>query len=77
MEMDKADSVASNQGRFDTLKEWISKLGKKADSYTHGVCEHVRLGPKVSVTVKGKLRLGARVLQESGVEKLFKRIFKS
>ncbi|XP_043716734.1 putative GEM-like protein 8 isoform X1 [Telopea speciosissima] len=69
------ESLRSKQYRVDTLIDWINKLGKKADSFTHGVREHVRLGPKVSATVKGKLRLGARFLQKGGVEKLFKQIF--
>ncbi|KAF8389545.1 hypothetical protein HHK36_024060 [Tetracentron sinense] len=37
--------------------------------------EHVRLGPKISETVKGKLRLGARIIQRGGMEKIFKQIF--
>ncbi|XP_042501075.1 GEM-like protein 7 [Macadamia integrifolia] len=69
------ESPRSKQYRVDTLIEWINKLGKKADSFTHGVREHVRLGTKVSTTVKGKLRLGTKILQEGGVEKLFKQIF--
>lgn len=35
----------------------------------------VRLGPKLSETVKGKLSLGARILQVGGVEKVFKQKF--
>lgn len=35
----------------------------------------VRLGPKLSETVKGKLSLGARILQMGGVEKVFKQKF--
>ncbi|KAJ4973302.1 hypothetical protein NE237_006476 [Protea cynaroides] len=65
----------SKQNRVDTLKEWINKLGKKSDDFMHGVREHVRLGPKVSATVKGKSRLGSKILQEGGMEKLFKQIF--
>ncbi|XP_043716743.1 putative GEM-like protein 8 isoform X2 [Telopea speciosissima] len=65
----------SKQYRLETLIEWINKLGKKAESFTHGVCDHVKLGPKVSATVKGKLGLGARILKVGGVEKLFKQIF--
>ncbi|MBA0682811.1 hypothetical protein Goari_024502, partial [Gossypium aridum] len=41
----------------------MNLLGKKADTFAHGVREHVRLGPKISETVKGKLSLGARILQ--------------
>lgn len=35
----------------------------------------MRLGPKLSETVKGKLSLGARILQVGGVEKVFKKKF--
>ena len=35
----------------------------------------VRLGPKITETVKGKLSLGARILQVGGVEKIFKQLF--
>lgn len=35
----------------------------------------MRLGPKLSDTVKGKMSLGARILQVGGVEKVFKQKF--
>lgn len=35
----------------------------------------MRLGAKLSETVKGKLSLGARIIQEGGREKIFKHIF--
>lgn len=35
----------------------------------------VRLAPKLIETVKGKLRLGARILQVGGVEKVFNKLF--
>ncbi|KAE8691462.1 putative GEM-like protein 8 [Hibiscus syriacus] len=35
----------------------------------------VRLGRKISETVKGKLSLGARILQVGGVDKIFKQLF--
>lgn len=35
----------------------------------------VRLSPKISETVKGKLSLGARILQMGGMEKVFKTLF--
>ncbi|KAK7280638.1 hypothetical protein RJT34_25703 [Clitoria ternatea] len=37
--------------------------------------EHVKLGPKIADTVKGKLSLGARILQVGGVEKVFMQLF--
>ncbi|CAI0415376.1 unnamed protein product [Linum tenue] len=35
----------------------------------------VRLGPKISETVKGKLSLGAKILQGGGVERIFRQLF--
>lgn len=35
----------------------------------------MRLAPKISETVKGKLSLGARILQMGGVEKIYKQLF--
>lgn len=35
----------------------------------------VKIGPKFSETVKGKLRLGARILEVGGVEKVFMKNF--
>jgi len=35
----------------------------------------VRLGPKITDTVKGKLSMGARILQVGGVEKVFMQLF--
>lgn len=33
------------------------------------------LGPKISETVKGKLRLGTRILQARGLERVFRKSF--
>jgi hypothetical protein len=38
-------------------------------------CSSVTLGPKLSETVKGKLSLGARILQAGGVERVFRLAF--
>lgn len=35
----------------------------------------VRLGPKITETVKGKLSLGAKIIQVGGLEKVFKNVF--
>ncbi|CAA3001703.1 putative GEM-like protein 8 isoform X2 [Olea europaea var. sylvestris] len=61
----KADSVIP---RMDKLGEWM-------ENFTQGIREHVKLGTKLSETLKGKLRLGARILQVGGVEKVFKQNF--
>ncbi|KAE8100795.1 hypothetical protein FH972_018655 [Carpinus fangiana] len=62
---DPADSVPNRK----------NKASKKGDSFAHGVREHVRHGPNITETVKGKLSLGARILKVGGVEKVFRRLF--
>ncbi|KAL3635832.1 hypothetical protein CASFOL_020379 [Castilleja foliolosa] len=47
------------------------KIGKNIQ----GIRDHVRLGPKLTETVKGKLTLGAKILQVGGVDKVFERKF--
>uniref|UniRef100_A0A1D1YVK2 GEM-like protein 4 n=1 Tax=Anthurium amnicola TaxID=1678845 RepID=A0A1D1YVK2_9ARAE len=61
--------------KVDAVIGWMNKFSKKADSYAQGIREHVRLGPKISDTLKGKLNLGARILQAGGVERAFRQIF--
>ncbi|KAH1031099.1 hypothetical protein J1N35_043273 [Gossypium stocksii] len=63
------------KGKRNFVLKRINNIGKKADTFAHGVREHVRVGPKISETVKGKLSLGARILQVGGVEKIFKQLF--
>ncbi|KAI4328575.1 hypothetical protein L6164_020915 [Bauhinia variegata] len=53
----------------------MNKVGRKADNFAHGVQEHVKMGPKITDTVKGKLSLGARILQVGGMEKVFMQLF--
>ncbi|KAJ6413482.1 hypothetical protein OIU84_006307 [Salix udensis] len=52
------------QCKADSMLKMMNKLGKKADNFANGVREHVRLGPKITETVKGKLSLGAKILQQ-------------
>ncbi|KAL6903461.1 hypothetical protein ACP4OV_004274 [Aristida adscensionis] len=47
----------------------------KSGRVAQGLKEHVTLGPKLYDTVKGKLSLGARIIQAGGVEKVFRRWF--
>ncbi|KAK9275283.1 hypothetical protein L1049_022545 [Liquidambar formosana] len=69
------DPASQYQNNEDSVIHRMNKLGKKGDNFAHRVREHVRLGPKISETVKGKLSLGARILQLGGVEKIFKQLF--
>ncbi|SPT19131.1 unnamed protein product [Triticum aestivum] len=50
---------------------WVSKLSRRAQGFR----EHVTLGPKISETVKGKLSLGAKILQAGGIERVFRKAF--
>ncbi|XP_022749089.1 putative GEM-like protein 8 [Durio zibethinus] len=70
---ERSTTFRKSKGNF-VLKR-MNKLGKKADTFANGIREHVRLGPKITETVKGKLSLGARILQVGGVEKIFKQLF--
>ncbi|XP_061367595.1 GEM-like protein 4 [Gastrolobium bilobum] len=65
-------TTSSKQSRVYST---INKLGRKGDGLSQGVQEHVRLGTKISETVKRKLSLGARILQVGGVEKVYKQFF--
>ncbi|KAL2541192.1 putative GEM-like protein 8 [Abeliophyllum distichum] len=58
--------------KADSVFLRMNKLGEWMDNFTQGIREHVKLGPKLTDTLKGKLRRGARILQVGGVEKVFK-----
>ncbi|XP_062160074.1 GEM-like protein 4 [Alnus glutinosa] len=66
---------------FKTNHTWDSqmgnkkKLGRKSSSLAHRIREHVKLGPKLSETVKGKISLGARVIREGGRGNIFRQVF--
>ncbi|XAR63675.1 hypothetical protein NMG60_11023699 [Bertholletia excelsa] len=52
-----------------------SKVGEKRDHLGNGSREHGRSGPNISEMVKGKLRLGTKLLQVGGAGKIFKKNF--
>ncbi|XP_009608908.1 putative GEM-like protein 8 [Nicotiana tabacum] len=54
----------------------MTKLGERMDCLAQGIREHVSLSPKLTETVKGKLSLGAKILQVGGLERIFKQKFK-
>ncbi|CAJ1932769.1 unnamed protein product [Sphenostylis stenocarpa] len=66
-------TTTSKQSRIYSI---INNLdGRKVDSFSQEVREHVRLGQTISETVIGKLSLGARILQVGGVKKVFNHFF--
>ncbi|KAJ9691663.1 hypothetical protein PVL29_013755 [Vitis rotundifolia] len=68
-------SLGLTHNKVDRKKNMMNNHGKKVDNFMHGIREHVKIGPKISETVKGKLTLGARILQLGGVKRVFKKIF--
>ncbi|WCJ38991.1 GRAM domain-containing protein / ABA-responsive protein-related [Euphorbia peplus] len=64
------------QSKGDSVLKIMNKFGKKADNFAQCFWEHVRLGSNISETVKGKLNLGAKILQFGGVERIFKELFR-
>ncbi|XP_072995052.1 putative GEM-like protein 8 [Typha latifolia] len=63
------------QRKVDSIIHWINKMSNKADSCVRRLRDHVSLGPNISKTVKGKLRLSARILQAGGIERVFRQKF--
>ncbi|KAM7262343.1 hypothetical protein ACFE04_021420 [Oxalis oulophora] len=64
--------------RVSSVLYGINKLGKnlkRVENFADRVIDHVRLGTKVTDMVKGKLILGARIVQLGGVDKIFKQYF--
>ncbi|XP_009608801.1 putative GEM-like protein 8 [Nicotiana tabacum] len=53
----------------------MNKFGERMDCLAQGIREHVSLSPKLTETVKGKLSLGAKILQVGGLERIFKQKF--
>ncbi|CDP19742.1 unnamed protein product [Coffea canephora] len=63
------------QGDPELLISRKYRFSVKLDNFAKSIREHVRLAPKLTETVKGKLSLGKRILQVGGVEKVFKQLF--
>ncbi|XP_022141598.1 putative GEM-like protein 8 isoform X2 [Momordica charantia] len=72
---DSSKYRALKQCSKDSVLSKVNKLGKRADSFAHRFREHVRLGSKITETVKGKLSLGAKILLVGGLRKIYKQLF--
>lgn len=68
-------SSKSNKSKLDSATNRTNKLMERSESLAIRIREHVRLSPKITETVKGKLSLGAKILQVGGVTKIFKHNF--
>ncbi|XWS36974.1 hypothetical protein CRYUN_Cryun19dG0003400 [Craigia yunnanensis] len=62
-------------GEDDSKTSYTEKLRKKSSNLASRIIDHVNMGPKLSETVKGKLSLGARIIQGGGRGNIFKKIF--
>lgn len=73
---DSSDSSpASKTNKRDSKASQKNKPGRKAGSFAFRIKEHVRMGPKFSETVKGKLSVGAKIILKGGRENIFRHIF--
>ncbi|XP_047181669.1 putative GEM-like protein 8 [Vigna umbellata] len=65
-------SVASCS--FNDKENDMKDTGKNS-SFTFRIHDHVKMGPNLSEILKGKLSLGARIIQEGGRGNIFKNVF--
>ncbi|KAK1387236.1 GRAM domain-containing protein [Heracleum sosnowskyi] len=63
------------QSKIELMRDRMNKLGVQVENFAQGIRNHVKIGPKFSETVKGKLRLGAKILQVGSVKKVFRQNF--
>ncbi|KAI3464211.1 hypothetical protein Pfo_020874 [Paulownia fortunei] len=71
---DHSPAFAAN-GEPATKRNHKKKFDRKGTSFAYRIREHVRLGPKFSETVKGKLSVGAKIIKKGGRENIFRDIF--
>jgi hypothetical protein len=69
----KSTSFTENEEQVVSCSR--KKLGNKAKSFAYRVRDHVKMGPKLSETVKGKLSIGAKIIKKGGRENIFRDIF--
>ncbi|XP_051144055.1 putative GEM-like protein 8 [Andrographis paniculata] len=72
---ERCSKIKHNAGRMNSVITKVTKLGERMDVFTQELREHVRLGPKLSDTVRGKMCLGAKILQDGGLERVFRQKF--
>ncbi|KAJ0710842.1 putative GEM-like protein [Helianthus annuus] len=70
------NSVFPSQGTEDgVLETKLKNQPRNSSNFAYRVRDHVKMGPKLSETLKGKLRLGAKIIQKGGRENIFKEVF--
>ncbi|GMP92295.1 hypothetical protein CsSME_00042579 [Camellia sinensis var. sinensis] len=73
-------SASASAYKVDRMEKFERKEGNLASGIQERVLFDfvkiaVKLGPKITETVKGKLSLGAKIIRAGGVEKIFKQNF--
>ncbi|KAL2553386.1 putative GEM-like protein 8 [Forsythia ovata] len=68
-------TFTSNKGKPSTARNHHKKFERQANSLAYRIREHVRLGPKLSETVKGKLIVGSKIIKKGGRQNIFREIF--
>nr|GMC78223.1 GEM-like protein 4 [Ipomoea batatas] len=70
---DNSPSFRTNQDDSAIVPQ--KKFRRKVRSYAYRIREHVKMSPRLSETVKGKLSLGAKIIKEGGRRQMFRHIF--
>ncbi|XP_058779401.1 putative GEM-like protein 8 [Vicia villosa] len=71
--VDQDENFLQSPNKEDSKKN----TRREKSSFVDRIHEHVKLGPKFSETVKGKLSLGAKIIQEGGRRNIFNHVFGS
>ncbi|MED6181114.1 hypothetical protein PIB30_016645 [Stylosanthes scabra] len=77
----KCFSSSNSDDSFESIKTIAGKENvecdtrKKDSSFASRIHEHVRLGSKLSETLKEKLNLGTKIIQKGGRGNIFKHVF--
>lgn len=70
-----SDTSPSSSGKDHSKLGHKKQRIRKRGGFVFRIYEHVKLGPKFSATAKGKLRLGAKIIQQGGRKNIFKQVF--
>ncbi|KAJ7564453.1 hypothetical protein O6H91_02G018000 [Diphasiastrum complanatum] len=69
------EGTAAGKKPLDNIFKNLNMWGKKAKDVTGNVWSHLKTGPSMTDTARGRLTQGAKVLKEGGFEKVFKQLF--
>ncbi|KAG8378605.1 hypothetical protein BUALT_Bualt07G0002900 [Buddleja alternifolia] len=65
----------TENGEPVTARNGKKTFERKGTSFVYRIREHVRMGPKFTETVKGKLSVGAKIIKKGGRENIFRDMF--